>query len=47
MSAVLLLCILGGLAIYFAIVRPLVVPLTRRIPHERKYWPGICQGGKR
>lgn len=34
---ILLLCVVGGLAIYFGIVRPLAVPLSSRIPTGREY----------
>jgi hypothetical protein len=37
-------CLIGGLAIYFLIVRPLVMPLTQRIPTGKAYRPSL--GGK-
>lgn len=37
MGLVLLGCVLAGLLIYFVLVRPFVVPLTRRIPTGRQY----------
>lgn len=46
MSAVFLLCVLAGVAIYFVGVRPWLVPLTQRIPHDRKYWPGMSHNKK-
>lgn len=38
MVAVLfLVCVVVGLALYFGVVRPFVVPLTQRIPTGRAY----------
>lgn len=42
MSAiVLLLCVPAGLALYFLVVRPFVIPLERRIPSGRAYRPTL------
>lgn len=37
MGLVLLGCVLVGLLIYFVLVRPFVVPLTKRIPTGKAY----------
>lgn len=37
MWLVLLGCVLGGLLIYVVLVRPFVVPLTKRIPTGKCY----------
>lgn len=41
--AILILCILAGLAIYFGIVRPWAIPLEWRIPTGRAYQIGFHQ----
>jgi len=37
MGFVLLACAVGGVALYFLIVRPFFVPLTKRIPTGKSY----------
>ncbi len=34
---ILLVCVPVGMLIYFCIVRPLLIPLTQRIPTGREY----------
>lgn len=41
-ATVLLLCIPAGLAIYFVIVRPFLIPLEWRIPGGRAYQPTLA-----
>lgn len=36
---ILIGCAVAGVGIYFAIVKPLLVPLTSRIPTGREYRP--------
>lgn len=36
-TVIFLLCIVAGLGIHFAIVRPLLVPLTQKIPTGAAY----------
>lgn len=38
---VLLICIPAGLAIYFGIVRPLLIPIEWRIPTGKAYRPSF------
>lgn len=37
--ALLVLCSVAGLGLYFGIVRPLLIPLSWRIPTGRAYRP--------
>lgn len=37
MGLVILGCVVGGVALYFLIVRPFFVPLTKRIPTGKSY----------
>ena len=37
MILLLLGCVAGGIAIYHVIVRPFMIPLTKRIPNGREY----------
>jgi len=36
-----LLCCLAGLGLYFGLVRPFLIPLSRRIPTGRAYRPSF------
>lgn len=36
-AALFLLCIVGGVAIYFGLVRPFLIPLSWRIPTGKAY----------
>lgn len=40
--AIVALCTVAGIALYFGIIRPFVRPLTERIPHDRKYWATVA-----
>lgn len=40
-ALVLLLCVPAGLAIYFLVVRPFLIPLEWRIPNGRAYRPTL------
>lgn len=40
---ILLTCVPIGIAIYFVIVRPLIIPLTHRIPTGREYRPTLSK----
>ncbi len=34
-------CLIGGVGIYFIIVRPFLMPLTQRIPTGKAYRPNL------
>lgn len=39
--AIFLLCTIAGLALYFGLVRPFLIPLEWRIPTGRAYMPTL------
>lgn len=41
MISMLALCIAAGIAIYFGIVRPFMIPLEWRVPNGRAYRPTL------